>query len=57
MYESTGKHFENCKPTMSKSRKTSSKIHAKFNFSGMKRVMADAMPKVNFGYGQFALAA
>lgn len=31
-------YFENCKPTMSKSRKTGSKIHADGLVSGIRRV-------------------
>ena len=49
-------YFKNCKPTMSKSRKNCSKIHAKSNFSGVKRFFADRIPNVNSGFG-YALAA
>jgi len=40
-------YFKNCKPTLTKSRKKGSKIHAKPSFSGVKRFFADRMPTAN----------
>lgn len=41
---------------MIQSRKRGSKIHAKSNFSGVKRFFADRMPNVNSGVGYAAFA-
>lgn len=49
-------YFNNCKPAMIQSRKRGSKIHAKSNFSGVKRFFADRMPNVNSGVGYAAFA-